>query len=86
MRQQNQDETPADPSHAEEMDNASFIAPLAPELREEILLTADESFLVVSLPILLPKPEYYAKGLPRRTDASSVKVWRDLRFRTMRKM
>jgi E3 ubiquitin-protein ligase HUWE1 len=45
MRLQNQDETPADPSHAEEMDNASFIASLAPELREEILLTADESFL-----------------------------------------
>ena len=36
---------PADPSNAEEMDNASFLASLAPELREEILLTADETFL-----------------------------------------
>ena len=36
---------PADPSNAEDMDNASFLASLAPELREEILLTADETFL-----------------------------------------
>ena len=36
---------PADPSNAEEMDNASFVASLAPELRREILLTADETFL-----------------------------------------
>jgi hypothetical protein len=39
------DQAPADPSNAEEMDNASFIASLAPELRTEILLTADEPFL-----------------------------------------
>lgn len=36
---------PADPSNAEEMDNASFLASLGPDLREEILLTADETFL-----------------------------------------
>lgn len=36
---------PADPSNAEDMDNASFLASLAPDLREEILLTADETFL-----------------------------------------
>ena len=36
---------PADPSNAEEMDNASFVASLAPDLRREILMTADESFL-----------------------------------------
>lgn len=41
MREQQQ----ADPSQAEEMDNASFIASLSPELREEILLTADDTFL-----------------------------------------
>lgn len=40
---------PADISHAQDMDNASFIATLAPELREEVLLTADES-LLASLP------------------------------------
>ena len=38
-------QAPADPSHAEEMDNASFIASLTPELREEILLSADDAFL-----------------------------------------
>lgn len=37
--------SPADPSRAEEMDNASFIASLAPELRAEILVTADEETL-----------------------------------------
>ena len=42
-------EPPADPSNAEEMDQASFLATLNPELRNEILLTADESFLA-SLP------------------------------------
>ena len=38
-------EAPADPAHAEEMDNASFVASLAPDLRREILLTADDAFL-----------------------------------------
>ena len=36
---------PADPSRAEEMDPASFIASLAPDLRQEILMTADDDFL-----------------------------------------
>lgn len=40
-----QAQAPADPNNAEDMDNASFIASLSPELREEILLTADETFL-----------------------------------------
>ncbi|TDH72075.1 hypothetical protein CCR75_003872 [Bremia lactucae] len=35
----------ADTSLAQEMDNASFVASLAPELREEILITCDEAFL-----------------------------------------
>jgi len=39
------EEAPADPSHAEDMDPASFVASLTPELREEVLLTADEAFL-----------------------------------------
>ncbi|TMW62165.1 hypothetical protein Poli38472_009658 [Pythium oligandrum] len=38
-------ETPADISRAEEMDNASFVASLAPGLREEILTTCDDAFL-----------------------------------------
>jgi hypothetical protein len=39
------EQAPADPSNAEEMDNASFLASLAPDLRDDILLTADETFL-----------------------------------------
>lgn len=39
-------EQPADVRNAEEMDNASFIASLTTDLREEILTTADEAFLV----------------------------------------
>ena len=38
-----QNDAPARP--VEQMDNASFLASLEPELREEILLTADETFL-----------------------------------------
>mmetsp|Transcript_9044 Transcript_9044/g.11092 ORF Transcript_9044/g.11092 Transcript_9044/m.11092 type:complete len:4662 (-) Transcript_9044:66-14051(-) len=55
----------ADPSQAEEMDNASFIASLAPDLREDILLTADESFLN-SLP-----PDIIAEAHILRERASS---------------
>jgi len=43
------EQAPADPSNAEEMDNASFVASLAPALRNEILLTADDAF-IESLP------------------------------------
>ena len=39
------DEAPVDPSRAEAMDNASFLASVEPALREEILLTADDAFL-----------------------------------------
>ncbi len=39
----------ADPTRAQEMDNASFIATLSQDLREEVLLSADEGFLA-SLP------------------------------------
>lgn len=35
----------ADPSRAEDLDPASFIASLAPDLREEILVTSDADFL-----------------------------------------
>jgi hypothetical protein len=44
-RQQESDAAPADPSNAEDMDNANFLASLAPDLRQEILLTADQAFL-----------------------------------------
>lgn len=35
----------ADPANAEEIDPASFLASLTPELRQDILLTAEDSFL-----------------------------------------
>ena len=58
-------EPPADPSNAEEMDQASFLATLNPELRNEILLTADESFLQ-SLP-----PQIVAEANALRERAAS---------------
>ncbi|CAM9941283.1 unnamed protein product, partial [Choristocarpus tenellus] len=36
---------PADPSRAEDMDNASFVATLPADLRREILLTANDQLL-----------------------------------------
>ena len=44
-RLREQEQAPADPSNAQEMDNASFIASLAPGLREEVLMSAEEDFL-----------------------------------------
>ncbi|CAN0511214.1 unnamed protein product, partial [Discosporangium mesarthrocarpum] len=35
----------ADPSRAEDMDNASFVATLPADLRREVLLTANEELL-----------------------------------------
>ena len=50
-RLQSQEEAPADPSHAEDMDAASFIASLPPELRREVLLDASaEESVFNSLP------------------------------------
>ena len=45
QQQSQRNEPPADPSNAEDMDNASFLASLHPELRSEILLSADNDFL-----------------------------------------
>jgi len=52
LREQEATEPAADPANAEDMDNASFLASLAPDLRQEILLTADDSF-ISSLPATL---------------------------------
>ena len=68
QQQQNRtqrNEPPADPSNAEEMDNASFLASLAPDLRADILLTADNDFLS-SLP-----PSIVAEALVLRDRAAS---------------
>lgn len=60
-------EAPADPANAEDMDSASFIASLAPELRADILLTADDA-LLQSLP-----PNIRAEAQILRERASSTR-------------
>ena len=70
-RSRTQQEAPADPSNAEDMDNASFIASLAPDLRREILLTADDSVLN-SLP-----PDIIAEAQILRERAASSRHRRD---------
>lgn len=45
-------EAVADPANAADMDNASFLATLQPQLREDVLLSADESFLSTLPPAL----------------------------------
>eukprot|EP00571_Detonula_confervacea_P003423 CAMPEP_0172329052 /NCGR_PEP_ID=MMETSP1058-20130122/60671_1 /TAXON_ID=83371 /ORGANISM="Detonula confervacea, Strain CCMP 353" /LENGTH=4507 /DNA_ID=CAMNT_0013046199 /DNA_START=90 /DNA_END=13614 /DNA_ORIENTATION=- len=52
LREQEAAQPAADPANAEDMDNASFLASLAPDLRQEILLTADDAF-ISSLPSTL---------------------------------
>lgn len=71
-RSRTQQEAPADPSNAEDMDNASFIASLAPDLRREILLTADDSVLN-SLP-----PDIIAEAQILRERAASSRHRRDV--------
>jgi E3 ubiquitin-protein ligase HUWE1 len=56
-----EEQAPADPANAEEMDNASFVASLAPDLREEILLTVDDAFLE-SLPAHLRTEAHILRG------------------------
>eukprot|EP00605_Chrysophyceae_sp_TOSAG23-4_P003045 GSChrysophyteH1.ASY1.ANO1.3350.1 assembled CDS len=53
----------ADPANAEDMDNASFLASLPPELRAEVLMTAEPDFLE-SLP-----PEFIAEAQLHRERA-----------------
>ncbi|KAG5177047.1 hypothetical protein JKP88DRAFT_149411, partial [Tribonema minus] len=60
------DDIPADPSHAQEMDNASFVASLAPDLRAEILLQADEQFLSTLSPNLVAEARVLQERAPRR--------------------
>jgi E3 ubiquitin-protein ligase HUWE1 len=56
---------PADPSNSQEMDNASFLVSLSPELRAEVLLTADADF-IASLP-----PELVAEAQMHRERAAA---------------
>ena len=45
LREREAAQPAADPANAEEIDPASFLASLTPELRQDILLTAEDSFL-----------------------------------------
>ena len=45
LREREAAQPAADPANAEEIDPASFLASLTPELRQDILLTADDTFL-----------------------------------------
>ena len=53
LREQHAAQPAADPANAEDMDNASFLASLAPDLRQEILLTADDAFIASLPPTLI---------------------------------
>jgi len=64
-QQRSSEDPPADPANAQDMDNASFIASLSPDLRREILLTAEDAF-VQTLP-----PDIVAEAQILRERASS---------------
>eukprot|EP00934_Nitzschia_sp_Nitz4_P006861 Nitzschia sp. Nitz4//scaffold116_size91068//11601//24470//NITZ4_004949-RA/size91068-processed-gene-0.22-mRNA-1//1//CDS//3329533551//6851//frame0 len=74
-------EVPADPANAEEMDNASFVASLSPELRREVLLTADSSLLgslpasvVAEAQLLRDRARYDGTSAPSNQGTSNVAV------------
>ena len=52
-QQQAPDDGASAANRSEEMDNASFIASLAPELREEVLITSNDAFLATLPPHLV---------------------------------
>ena len=66
LREREAAQPAADPANAEEMDPASFLASLTPELRQDILLTADDTFLQ-GLP---PNIQAEANALRERVVAS----------------
>ena len=57
---------PADPSRAAEMDNASFVATLPPELRREVLLSADEALLNTLPPNLVAEAMVMRERAPHQ--------------------
>lgn len=63
---------PADPSRATDMDNASFVATLPPELRREILLSADETVLNTLPPNLVAEAMVLRERIPHQV---GLKFW-----------
>jgi len=65
-------QAPADPSNAEDMDNANFLASLNSDLREDILLTADEAFLNSLPPNILAEAQVLRERASIRRQAGQV--------------
>ncbi len=57
---------PADPARAAEMDNASIVATLPPELRREVLLSADEALLGTLPPNLVAEAMVLRERIPHQ--------------------
>ena len=60
---------PADPSQAQDMDTASFIATLTPELRQEVLLTMTEEVLRTLPPELVAEAQIVRERMAQRAGA-----------------
>eukprot|EP00743_Colponemidia_sp_Colp-15_P003757 GILK01004053.1.p1 GENE.GILK01004053.1~~GILK01004053.1.p1 ORF type:complete len:1970 (+),score=455.64 GILK01004053.1:306-6215(+) len=71
--------SPSVSAHAQDMDNASFIATLSPELREEVLMTSSDEFLASLPPELVAEAmlmrermmQQYSRRMPRVAQLSA---------------
>jgi hypothetical protein len=72
QQQQRVQESPADPANAQDMDNASFVASLSPDLRSEILMTADESFLQTLPPDIIAEAQILRERASARQHRASA--------------
>ena len=65
---------PADPSHAAEMDNASIVATLPPEVRREVLLSADETLLSTLPPNLVAEAMVLRERIPHQAEFQAAQA------------
>ncbi|CAN0511969.1 unnamed protein product, partial [Ectocarpus sp. 12 AP-2014] len=65
---------PADPSRASEMDNASFVATLPPELRREVLLSADDALLSTLPPNLVAEAMVMRERIPHQAEFQAAQA------------
>lgn len=72
---------PADPSRAAEMDNASFVATLPPELRREVLLSADDALLNTLPPNLVAEAMVMRERIPHQVMKYNFPVWKLFSYR-----
>ncbi|CAN0161387.1 unnamed protein product, partial [Scytosiphon promiscuus] len=66
--------SPADPSRAAEMDNASIVATLPPELRREVLLSADEALLSTLPPNLVAEAMVLRERIPHQAEFQAAQA------------